>query len=448
MTTDTIAAIATPPGKGGVGIVRVSGPLVPQICLAILQKQPKARVATFASFIDSDLNVIDSGLALYFPAPHSFTGEDVLELQGHGGPVVMDILLKRVLELNARLARPGEFSERAFLNNKIDLAEAEAIADLIDSASAQAAKLAVRSLQGEFSKHVNELKERLVMIRTYVEAAIDFPEEEVDFLSDEKLVSDIQALISDLNATLASAKYGSLMREGLTVVITGQPNVGKSTLLNRLTGKDTAIVTDIPGTTRDVLRAEIVIDGLPIHIIDTAGLRESNDKIEIEGIKRTWHELENCDQVMLIIDDQQGLNQAEQELISRLPENTDKLIIRNKIDLTKHSPDIINGNFGTEILISAKQGQGIDLLQQQLSKCLSNQDAGEGHFMARRRHVDALERTAQSVSAGLKQLVDYGAGELLAAELHQAQDQLSMITGEFTTEDLLGSIFSNFCIGK
>ena len=286
------------------------------------------------------------------------------------------------------------------------------------------------------------------MIRTYVEAAIDFPEEEVDFLSDEKLVSDIQALISDLNATLASAKYGSLMREGRTVVITGQPNVGKSTLLNRLTGKDTAIVTDIPGTTRDVLRAEIVVDGLPIHIIDTAGLRESNDKIEIEGIKRTWHELEHCDHVMLIIDDQQGLNQAEQELISRLPENTDKLIIRNKIDMTERTPDIINGNFGTEILISAKQGQGIDLLQQQLSICLSKQDAGEGHFMARRRHVDALERTAQSVSAGLKQLVDYGAGELLAAELHQAQEQLSMITGEFTTEDLLGSIFSNFCIGK
>jgi len=448
VTTDTIAAIATPPGKGGIGIVRISGPLVSQICYSIIKTLPEPRFALHTPFLDADDNAIDSGLALYFPAPHSFTGEDVLELHGHGGPVVMDLLLKCVVKLNARLANPGEFSERAFLNNKIDLTEAEAIADLIDSTSAQAAQLSIRSLRGDFSRLVNSLKERLIEIRTFVEASIDFPEEEVDFLSDATLKFNLQALIKDLNVTIARSRQGSLIREGITVVISGQPNVGKSTLLNRLTGEDTAIVTDVPGTTRDVLRAEIIIDGLPIHIIDTAGLRESNDKIEIEGIKRTWIELQNCDQVMLVVDDQQGLSQQELDLIKRLPAGTSATILYNKIDLTKRSPGIASGKNGIEIYLSAIEDTGIDLLRQHLKKAPDMQAVSEGSFMARRRHITALEIAEQAVSSGLTQLVNNGAGELLAVDLKLAQEQLGSITGEFTNEDLLGRIFSSFCIGK
>ena len=448
MNTETIAAIATPPGKGGIGIVRVSGPLAPQICFSITKNLPEPRLAQLAAFLDADGNAIDAGLVLYFPAPNSFTGEDVVELQGHGGPVVLDMLLKRVIELGARPARPGEFSERAFLNNKIDLAEAEAVADLIDSSSTEAAKLAMRSLQGDFSKRVKQLNERIVAVRVYVEAAIDFPEEEVDFLSEANLKFDLQTLLKDLNVILASARQGNLMREGVTVVISGLPNAGKSTLLNRLTGYDTAIVTDVPGTTRDVLRAEINIDGFPVHIIDTAGIRESNDKIEIEGIKRSWVELQNCDQVILVVDDQQGLNQQELDLIQRLPEGTAVTIIYNKIDLTQRSPGISADENGIAICLSAKQNLGIDLLRQHLKKGTATQATGEGNFMARRRHITALESAEQAVSSGLQQFIDTAAGEFLAADLSQAQQHLASITGEFSSDDLLGRIFSSFCIGK
>ena len=448
-TIDTIAAIATPPGKGGVGIVRVSGPLVEQIASTILGKLPQPRYALFSPFLDSHGQAIDNGLALYFPGPNSFTGEDVLELHGHGGPVVMDLLLQRVLQLDARPANPGEFSERAFLNNKIDLAEAEAIADLIDSASTQAAKLAVRSLQGEFSSVINQLTQRLIATRTYVEAAIDFPEEEIDFLSDGKLQSDVQGLLDDISSILASAKQGSLIREGLTVVITGQPNVGKSTLLNQLTGLDTAIVTNEPGTTRDVLRAEIVIDGLPIHIIDTAGIRESANKIEIEGIKRTWLELERCDLVILMVDvNDSGLNDQDQHLLARLSKDSGLIIVQNKIDLCQRLPQCIDGKYGKEILLSASQGLGLDLLRKQITCYAGLQDTNEGNFMARRRHVNALENAESAVKAGMKQLVESQAGELLAVELQQAQQHLGLITGEYTSDDLLGNIFSSFCIGK
>jgi len=448
MNTETIAAIATPPGKGGIGIVRVSGPLVPQICFAVTKCLPKPRFVRLTSFLDAEENAIDSGLVIYFPAPNSFTGEDIIELQGHGGPVVLDLLLKRIIDLGARLARPGEFSERAFLNNKIDLAEAEAIADLIDSSSAQAAKLAMRSLQGEFSKRLKQLTERMVEIRVFVEAAIDFPEEEVDFLSDANLKFDLQALLKDLNVTLASARQGNLVREGVTVVICGLPNVGKSTLLNCLTGEETAIVTDEPGTTRDVLRSEIIIDGIPIHIIDTAGIRQSNNKIEVEGIKRSWIELQRCDQIMLVVDDQQGLTKQEHDLIERLPSGTAVTIIYNKIDLSKRSPGISIDNNGVAISVSAKLDIGIDLLRQHLKKGPGTQALGEGHFMARRRHITALESAEQAVSTGLQQFVDNCAGELLADDLNQAQQHLATITGEYSSDDLLGQIFSSFCIGK
>lgn len=447
-TNDTIAAIATPPGKGGVGIIRLSGPQAATIARVFLGKLPQPRYATFCAFKHENGELIDHGLAIFFAAPQSFTGEDVLELHGHGGPMVMDLLLKRVLEFDVRPARPGEFSERAFLNNKIDLAEAEAIADLIDSASAQAAKLAVKSLAGHFSKHINQLKDRLIAIRTYVEAAIDFPEEEIDFLSDKKLKTDLETLLQDVADTVNSARQGNVIREGLTVVITGQPNVGKSTLLNQLTGQDTAIVTDIPGTTRDVLRAEINIDGLPVHLVDTAGVRESHNKIEIEGIKRTWFELERCDVVILMVDINRGLDQQERELIDKLPQGVGLIILYNKIDLTQQSPRVSEGEFATEILLSARSGDGITLLCEQIKQQAGMVDATEGHFMARRRHVNALEHAENAIRSGMTQLLEHGAGELLAAELQQAQQNLGQITGEYTTEDLLGNIFSHFCIGK
>ncbi len=448
LQTDTIAAVATPPGRGGVGIIRISGPNVREIAAAVLGRCPPLREATYLPFCDSDRTTIDQGIAIFFKAPFSFTGEDVLELQGHGGPVVLDLLLARVVKLGARLAQPGEFSQRAFLNDKLDLAQAEAIADLIDSSTVEAARSALRSLQGEFSAHIQTLVESLIRLRIYVEAAIDFPEEEVDFLADTIIVEQLQAIIVNLKNILAQAQQGCLLREGMNVVIAGQPNVGKSSLLNRLAQRELAIVTDIAGTTRDTLRHELSIDGLPIHIIDTAGLRESSDTVEQIGIQRAWHEIQQADQILLLVNDISGITAEDQKIIDRLPANIAVTVIRNKIDLSESSAGSSDGPLGKEISLSAKTGCGFELLIQHLKESVGYRHVGEGSFTARRRHVDALQRGLDLVLQGEQQLLLHRAGELLAEDLRHAQECLSEITGEFSSDDLLGRIFSSFCIGK
>jgi tRNA modification GTPase len=465
---DTIVALATPPGRGGVGIVRLSGPLVTKIAIKLLGKLPAPRYATYLPFLDANGETIDSGIALYFQAPNSFTGEDVVELHGHGGAVVMDMLQRRIIELGARPARPGEFSERAFLNDKIDLAQAEAIADLIDSSTEQAVRAATRSLQGEFSAHINALIEQLAQLRMYVEAAIDFPEEEVDFLADDRIAARLQSITAGLETILTSARQGSLLREGISVVIAGCPNAGKSSLLNSLAGYDTAIVTDIAGTTRDVLREHIHIDGLPLHIIDTAGLRESRDQIEQEGMRRAWEEIARADLILLVIDNRAGLTMGEQAIIAQLPKDVPLTIVHNKIDLSLRDPQIINNSVqamdpipskspfvtkegigaAAEIWLSAKTGAGIDLLRTHLKDSIGYQQVDAGTFTARRRHLDALERARQSLQSGARQLHEQRAGELLAEDLREAQNALSEITGAFGADDLLGRIFAGFCIGK
>ncbi|MEI2770150.1 MAG: tRNA uridine-5-carboxymethylaminomethyl(34) synthesis GTPase MnmE [Candidatus Competibacter sp.] len=448
MAMDTIAAVATPPGKGGIGVIRLSGPAVPAIAAALLGKLPTPRQAILRRFRSNDGEVIDEGIALYFPAPHSFTGEDVLELQGHGGPVVMDLLLARVLELGARPARPGEFSERAFLNDKLDLAQAEAIADLIASDTAAAARAALRSLQGEFSRRVQGLVEGLIELRMYVEAAIDFPEEEIDFLADGVVAARLDELRERLSALRAAAGQGRLLRDGMTVVIAGRPNAGKSSLLNHLAGREAAIVTAIPGTTRDVLREHISIDGMPLHVIDTAGLRDSDDLVEQEGIRRAWAEIETADRILMVVDDRLSLTAEEKALRERLPANTPVTVLYNKIDLSGRSPLVRDGEWGTEILLSAKTEAGLDLLREHLKSCKGYHGGGEGTFMARRRHLEALEQAMAALERAACQLEIYRAGELVAEELREAQNALSEITGEFTSDDLLSRIFSSFCIGK
>ncbi len=443
---DTIAAIATPPGRGGVGIVRLSGPLSAAIAEAVCGDLPAPRWAALRRFHASDGSVLDEGIALYFPAPHSFTGEDVLELHGHGGPVVMDLLLARTLELGARPARPGEFSERAFLNDKLDLAQAEAIADLIASNTAEAARAAVRSLEGEFSRCIRELVEALIELRMYVEAAIDFPEEEIDFLADHRIAEQLSALRKQLSALQTKAGQGRLLRDGMTVVIAGRPNAGKSSLLNDLAGREAAIVTDVPGTTRDVLREQIAIDGMPLHIIDTAGLRDSEDPVEQEGIRRAWAEMATADRILLLVDDRQGFTVEDHALREQLPAETGVTVIYNKIDLTGREPMLRPTDWGHELWLSAKTGAGLDRLREHLKDCMGYH-GGEGTLMARRRHLEALERAAAALAAADEQL-NARASELAAEELRQAQNALSEITGEFTSEDLLGRIFGSFCIGK
>ncbi len=445
--TDTIAAIATPPGRGGIGVVRVSGPATRTITQALLGKLPPPRVATFARFRAADGAPIDEGLALYFSAPRSYTGEDVLELHGHGGPVVLDMLLARALTLGARAARPGEFTERAFLNGKLDLAQAEAVADLIDAGSQTAARAALRSLDGEFSRRVQALTEQLIQLRLHVEAAIDFPEEEIDFLADEKITTGITALEDSLAQLLVTAQQGQLLHDGMVVVLAGRPNAGKSSLLNALSATDAAIVSDIPGTTRDVLRELIQLDGMPLHVVDTAGLRPARDDIEAEGVRRAQREMLRADRVLLIVDDAQPAADNEVELMQQLPPNLPCTRVRNKIDLTGRTPGIVEKNGVTEIALSAKTGEGLALLRQHLKACMGFQPAGEGAFMARRRHLDALRRAQAHVLAARSQARDR-AGELLAEELRQAQQALSEITGAFTSDDLLGRIFASFCIGK
>ncbi len=447
-SNDTIAAIATPPGQGGVGIIRVSGPKTKQIAHAVLGQCLAPRQAHYLPFKDTNNTVLDEGIALFFQAPNSFTGEDVLELQGHGGPVVLDMLLSNVVELGARLAQPGEFSQRAFLNDKLDLAQAEAIADLIDSSSIEAARSALRSLQGEFSQRIHRLLEAMIKLRIYVEAAIDFPEEEIDFLSDSAITEQLQTIITDLQNIIAQAQQGCLLREGMNVVIAGQPNVGKSSLLNKLAQRELAIVTDIAGTTRDTLRQEISIDGLPVHIIDTAGLRESSDTVEQIGIERAWSEIEQADRILLLINDASGITADDQHIIDKLPQNIAITVVRNKIDINNHQPNIKQGPLGKEIGLSAKTGAGLELLTQHLKECVGFQSAGEGSFMARRRHVEALQRALDFVLQGQQQLQQHQAGELLAEDLRLGHEALNEITGEFSSDDLLGRIFSSFCIGK
>jgi len=433
---DTIAAIATPPGKGGVGVIRLSGPLAHQIGEKLSGKKLPARQAVYAHFKDQQEQLIDSGLALFFAEPKSFTGEDVVELQGHGGPVIQDLLLKEAITLGARQARAGEFSERAFLNDKIDLAQAEAIADLIDSSTAQAAKGAMRSLQGEFSNKINGLLKKLIYLRMYVEAAIDFPEEEIDFLADEKIRNSIEQLQNSLATTIQQAGQGAILRHGLKLVIAGKPNAGKSSLLNALSGHEAAIVTDIAGTTRDIVRETIDIDGLPVHIIDTAGLRDSDDAVEKIGIERAHKAMQDADHILLLID-------ATNPIIEDVSVSKSKqTIVFNKIDLLTEPLD------QDGIVISAINGDGVDQLKEHIKLLAGYQLENETIFTARRRHITALEQARDAVYRGLDQLKRYNAGELLADELLQAQQYLNEITGEFTADDLLGEIFSGFCIGK
>ena len=444
---DTIAAIATPPGRGGVGIVRVSGAKAPDIAMAVTRGVPEPRRIAVRSFQDAEGALLDTGLVLFFAAPNSFTGEDVLELHGHGGPVVLDLVLKRVLELGARLARPGEFSERAFLNDKLDLAQAEAVADLIDSGTAQAARAAMRSLSGEFSVRVHELVEAITGLRAYVEAAIDFPDEEVDFLSEGDVAGRLADIRARFEALSRAAQQGSLLREGMTVVIAGRPNAGKSSLLNRLAGHEAAIVTDIPGTTRDLLREHVNLDGLPLHLIDTAGLRESGDAVEQEGVRRAKHEMQRADHVLLMVDSAKGLTEEDQRIIDALPPELPLTVVYNKIDITGQTPtqDELDGI--PSLWLSARTGAGMDLLRGYLKQSAGFEQMGEDGFTARRRHLDALTRARQHLNAAADQ-VKAGAGELLAEDLRLAQLSLSEITGEFTSDDLLGKIFSSFCIGK
>jgi tRNA modification GTPase len=446
--TDTIAAIATPPGQGGVGIVRISGPDTPTIATALLGCLPSPRCAEMHGFREADKTLIDAGLALYFEAPASFTGEHVLELHGHGGPVVMDLLLQRVLSLGARSARPGEFSERAYLNNKLDLAQAEAIADLIESGTAQAARAAVRSLQGDFSRRVTALIEALTRARMYVEAAIDFPEEEIDFLDDDRLQQMLVGLRTDVVDILRRAQQGQLLRDGMTLVIAGRPNAGKSSLLNALAGNEAAIVTAIPGTTRDALREHIQIDGLPLHIIDTAGLHASEDPVEQAGMQRTRQALAEADRVLLVIDDQSGVTPAEADILNELPANVPHTRVFNKIDLTGRVAGRCSNTGFEAVALSAHTGAGLDELRQHLKQCAGYSEQTDGGFSARRRHLDALQRASRHVDAGIQQLEQYRAGELLAEELHLAQQVLGEITGAVSSDELLGRIFSSFCIGK
>ncbi len=442
---DTIAAIATPPGKGGVGIVRVSGMLVQEVAGQLLKKNLTPRYATFCTFYDADDSVIDSGIALFFPGPASYTGEDVLELQGHGGTVVLDMLLRRVLTLGARLARPGEFSERAYLNDKMDLAQAEAVADLIDSSTAAAVRSAHTSLQGSFSRQIHELVEALTGLRVYVEAGIDFAEEEIDFLSDGIVENRIERIAESIRQIQKTARQGCLLREGMSVVLTGKPNAGKSSLLNALAGRDAAIVTDIAGTTRDVLKEHIQLDGMPLHIIDTAGLQESADKVELEGIRRAHQELRRADKILLLIDVREPVKQA---FLDTLPSDVKITKIYNKIDLLDIEPEIIESEHGTQIYLSVKTGKGMDLLIQHLKQSVGFEAQTENVFIARRRHLQALERGQEFVQSALRQLQENHAAELVAEDLRQAQNSLAEITGKFTSDDLLGRIFSSFCIGK
>jgi tRNA modification GTPase len=445
---DTIAAIATPPGVGGIGIVRISGTQVPEIAQAVLGRPAPARQVLLTNFLDTRGDAIDQGLALYFPAPASYTGEHILELHGHGGPLVMDLLLERVLELGVRLARPGEFSERAFLNDKLDLAQAEAVADLIDSGSREAARAAMRSLQGEFSARIKALSDALIELRVHVEAALDFADEDIDLLDDETLVQRCAQVQTRVSECYASAQQGVLLNEGMTVVITGAPNVGKSSLINCLAGFDAAIVTDVPGTTRDVLRERIHIRGMPLHIVDTAGLQETDDVVEQEGIKRAWAQIEQADLILLVVEATQPDADVHTDIQARLPANVPCDIVRNKIDLCDELPGADEDGDQAVVSISARYGDGIELLRERMLERMGYRHNDAGTLIARRRHLRALQQAGEHLASALERLQARDDAGLIAEELQLAQRCLGEIVGEFTSDDLLGRIFSTFCIGK
>ena len=448
MTTnlsETIAAIATASGAGGIGVVRVSGPLSKTIAVEILGHCPAPRHAAYLDFKQANGDLIDRGIAIYYPNPHSYTGEDVLELQAHGGTALMQILLARCIALGARQAEPGEFTRRAYLNDKMDLAQAEAVADVINAATVEAAKSAVRSLSGEFSQRINTLLLKLIDLRMYVEACLDFPEEEIDFITQGRVGEKLAAIIAELSSVFAKARQGSLLREGINVVLVGQPNVGKSSLMNQLAGEEIAIVTSIAGTTRDTIKNAIQINGVPLHIIDTAGLRETDDEVEKFGIARTWRATETANIALLLIDAAHGITETEKLILDRLPQEIAKIWVHNKIDVSKEPAKIEEKDQATHIYISAKTGVGIDLLKSQLLKLAGYQNNSEGVFMARARHLQALTEVDAHLQLAASQI---DSAELVAEELRLAQEALSSITGEFTPDDLLGEIFSKFCIGK
>jgi tRNA modification GTPase len=441
---DIIAAIATAQGRAGIGIVRLSGKSLAAIAAQLTGQALRPRRAVRAIFRQADGAAIDDGIALYYPAPHSYTGEDVLELQGHGSPVVMQMLLRRCLELGARLAEPGEFTRRAFLNDKLDLAQAEAVADVIDAATETAARLAVRSLQGEFSAEIGNLVDQLVELRALIEATLDFPEEDIDALDRADARARLARLRAAVARTLARAQQGSILRSGLNVVLAGQPNVGKSSLLNRLAGEERVIVTPIPGTTRDSVRHAIQIEGVPLNVIDTAGLRESHDEVERIGIARTWNEIERADLLLLMVDARTGVSPADEAIVQRLPARLRRVIVHNKIDLTDLPANAIERSGDSLVFASAKTGAGIDLLRATLLRYAGWEATEESVFIARERHLVALRRAAERLAAA----DEVGIPELVAEELRLAQNALNAITGEFTSDDLLGEIFARFCIGK
>ncbi len=446
MEDETIAAIATPPGRGGVGIVRLSGSLAYSIALQLNGAKPLIpRLVSYGPFLNRQKEIIDQGLIIYFKAPHSFTGEDIVEFHGHGSPIILDILLNETLALGARIAKPGEFSERAFLNDKMDLTQAEAIADLIQASSETAAKMAIRSLQGDFSKKIFKLNEKITNLRIFVEAAIDFPEEEINFLNDGKVAAQLCDILQTLSEIRANASQGAIMREGLSVVIAGRPNAGKSTLINSLAGREVAIVTEIAGTTRDVMREHILLDDIPLHIVDTAGLRESTDLVEKEGIKRAWQEVSRADCLLMIsdINTKECTSELHEEIRKALPAQVPVIQIFNKIDSLNQLPEIR----GNAIYLSAKWNLGLDLLKKKIKEVVGYQPT-EGQFLARRRHLQALDRAKKFLEEGQNQLSEQQAGELLADDLRLAHQSLGEITGEFSSDDLLGKIFASFCIGK
>lgn len=442
---DTIAAIATASGSGGIGVVRVSGPACREIAHEVLGACPLPRYATYLAFKDADSSLIDRGIAIYYAAPHSYTGEDVLELQGHGGTAIMQLLLARCIGLGARQAEPGEFTRRAYLNDKLDLAQAEAVADVISAATAEAARSAVRSLAGEFSQRIHAMRDKLVDLRMYVEACLDFPEEDIDFITQGGVAEKLAAVSAELEGIFAGARQGNLLREGIHVVLIGQPNVGKSSLMNQLAGEEVAIVTPIAGTTRDTIRSAIQISGVPLHIIDTAGLRETEDEVERHGIARTWQAAESAQIALILVDAAHGVTETEKSILARLPSVSHRVWVHNKIDLAQTQPQLIEQSGETHLYLSAKTGAGVDMLRAQLLKLAGWQASGEGVYMARERHLQALSQVRECLRLAATQLQH---PELLAEELRLAQDSLNAITGEFTPDDLLGEIFGRFCIGK
>jgi tRNA modification GTPase len=441
---DTIVARATPPGRGGIAVIRLSGPGVGEVAAGMLGKLPEPRHAELRKFVDATGEPIDSGIALLFPAPHSFTGEDVLELQGHGGAMVCDLLIERAIELGARIADPGEFSRRAFLNDRMDLAQAEAVADLIDSGSRSAARAAQRSLRGDFSDAVTDLNESITRLRTHVEAAIDFPEEEIDFLRDAALLERIAGVERQFGELERVVRQGCLLRDGVTVVVAGRPNVGKSSLLNALAGYEAAIVTDVAGTTRDLVREQLDLDGLPLHVVDTAGLRPWKDRVEQEGIRRARAELGSADHALIVLDASCADNDLD-ALTAELPDGLGYTVVRNKIDLTGEPAGPVTDG---PINVSALERDGIEALRHHLKSVLGYEPPPEGAITARRRHLESLARARQHFDLARQQLEKHAAGELMAEELLQVQNALAEITGEFHNDDLLGRIFSSFCIGK